>query len=311
MQFLITGGAGFIGSTVARRLLAEGHDVRVLDNFETGKADNVPAGVPVVRADVTDAAAVYAACAGADVVIHQAAMVSVSLSVTEPSRCYDVNVMGTRNVLEGARRAGCKRVVMASSAAVYGDAPALPKREDLPVMPLSPYAYAKWQNEVDAAYYDRFCGLETVCFRYFNVFGPRQDPASPYSGVISIACDRLLADRPFTVYGDGQQSRDFVYVEDVAAAVVKGATTPGIREAVINVGRGESVTVLELLATLGEALGKTPDLRFEPARAGDVRHSRSDASRLATQLGLRAEVSLADGLAATVAWLRAERAAAR
>lgn len=306
MNVLVTGGAGFIGSTVARRLIAEGHNVAILDNLETGKRHNVPAEAPLILGDVRDEAAVRAACVGKELVIHQAAMVSVSLSTVEPARCFDINVTGTRNVLSAASRAGCRRVVLASSAAVYGDEPTLPKREDMPVLPLSPYAYAKWQNEVDAAYWQRFCGLEAVCLRYFNVFGPRQDPASPYSGVISIAAQRLLSRQPFTVFGDGLQTRDFVFVQDVASAVVAASTRPDAAGAVINVGRGERVTLLQLLEQLGEVLGVQPELRFEGPRAGDVRHSLSDITQLRERLGIRSQVDLKTGLAATIAWMRGE-----
>ncbi len=309
MRVLVTGGAGFIGSTVARRLLADGHEVTIFDNLETGKLGNVPAGVPLIQADIRDEAAVRSACVGHELVIHQAAMVSVSLSTVEPQRCFDINVSGTRNVLAAAGRAGCRRLVLASSAAVYGDEPTLPKREDLPVLPLSPYAYSKWQNEVDAAYWHRYCGLQTVCLRYFNVFGPRQDPASPYSGVISIAVQRLLSRQPFTVYGDGLQTRDFVFVEDIAAAVVAAATHPDAAGQVINVGRGQRVTLLELLDQLSEVIGCTPELRFEAPRAGDVRHSLADISRLRERLGIGSQVDLRTGLAATLAWMRSEGAA--
>jgi nucleoside-diphosphate-sugar epimerase len=306
MNVLVTGGAGFIGSTVARRLLADGHAVTVLDNLETGKRHNIPDGIPLVHADIRDEAAVAAACVGQELVIHLAAMVSVSLSTVEPGRCFDINVRGTRNVLAAAGRAGCRRLVLASSAAVYGDEPTLPKREDLPPLPLSPYAYSKWQNEIDAAYFHRYCGLQTVCLRYFNVFGPRQDPASPYSGVISIASQRLLSRQPFTVYGDGLQTRDFVFVEDIAAAVIAACSRPQAAGSVINVGRGERVTLLELVSRLGEVIGVTPELRFEGPRAGDVRHSLADITRLREQLGIGSQIDLKTGLAATIAWLRGE-----
>ncbi|MFN3430866.1 MAG: SDR family NAD(P)-dependent oxidoreductase [Candidatus Sericytochromatia bacterium] len=305
MNVIITGGAGFIGSTILDRLLAEGHEVAVFDNLETGRRENVPAALRLIEGDVRDAAAVARAIAGADMVVHQAAMVSVSLSVSEPDRCWDVNVAGTRHVLEAARRAGCRRVVMASSAAVYGNEPTLPKREDLPASPASPYAYSKWLNELDARYYGEHLGLETVCLRYFNVFGPRQRPDSPYSGVISIAADRLLGDRPFTVFGTGEQTRDFVYVDDVAGAVMAALQAENLRHEVINVARGERVTLLELLRTMGQAAGHEPALSFAEARPGDVMHSLADVSRLDERLGYRAEVSLADGLARTLRWLRA------
>jgi UDP-glucose 4-epimerase len=304
MQVLVTGGAGFIGSAVVRKLLAEGHGVRVFDNLETGDRTNVPAGVPLIEGDIRDAAALEAAMAGSDHVVHLAAMVSVALSVAEPERCFDINVTGTRRVLETAKALGVKRVVMASTAAIYGNEPTLPKRETMAPRPESPYAYAKWQNEVDAGYYGRYLGLETVCLRFFNVFGPRQRPDSPYSGVISIAANRLLAGLPFTVNGTGEQTRDFIYVDDVASAVVASLSRPGLSHDVMNVGRGKAITLLELIDTLAGAIGVTPELKFEAPRAGDVLHSLSDASRLERVVSLKAAVPLDRGLAETIAWMR-------
>ena len=304
MKVLITGGAGFIGSTLARRLVADGHTVRVLDNLETGSPDNLIAGIDLLEGDIRDPQAVAAAMAGMDAVAHLAAMVSVAISVEEPRRCWDVNVVGTRRVLEAAREAGVRRVALASSAAVYGNEPTLPKREDSAVAPASPYAYSKWYNEVDAGYYGAYLGLETVALRFFNVYGPRQRPESPYSGVISIAADRLLTGQTFTVNGTGEQTRDFVYAEDVAGALESALTAPGITHEVVNVGRGERVSLLELLAVMGEAVGRAPSLAFGPPRAGDVLHSVCDPGRLADKLGYRARVPLAEGLARTIAWMR-------
>jgi UDP-glucose 4-epimerase len=310
MHVLITGGAGFIGSAVARALLSQGHRVRVLDNLETGARDNLPDGIDFVLGDVRDEAAVTQALAGCDAVVHLAAMVSVARSVAEPEHCWDVNVVGTRVVLEAARKAGCRRLVLASSAAVYGNEPTIPKRETMPPMPESPYGYSKWLNEVDAGYYGQYLGLETVCFRFFNVFGPRQRPDSPYSGVISIAAGKLLAGEPFTVFGSGEQTRDFVYVDDVAHAVVAGLTRPDIRHAVLNVGRGQSISLLELLTLMGQAIGQAPELRFAESRAGDVLHSEAEASRLEALLGVRAETPLERGVAEMLAWMQGAAAKA-
>ncbi|MNS49167.1 UDP-glucose 4-epimerase [compost metagenome] len=304
MKVLVTGGAGFIGSTLARRLVADGHTVRVLDNLETGSRDNLMAGIDLIEGDIRDPQAVAAAMAGMDAVAHLAAMVSVAVSVEEPRRCFDVNVVGTRHVLEAARESGVRRVALASSAAVYGNEPTLPKREDLAPAPASPYAYSKWHNEVDAGYYGAYLGLETVALRFFNVYGPRQRPDSPYSGVISIAADRLLTGQTFTVNGTGEQTRDFVYVEDVAGALVSALSAPGLTHEVVNVGRGERVSLLELLAVMGEAVGREPSLAFGPPRSGDVIHSVCDPARLADRLGYRARVPLAEGLARTIAWMR-------
>jgi UDP-glucose 4-epimerase len=231
-------------------------------------------------------------------------MVSVAMSVAEPERCWDINVNGTRQVLAAARAAGIRRVVMASTAAIYGNEPTLPKRESMTPRPESPYAYAKWLNEMDAGYYGRYMGVETVCLRFFNVFGPHQRPDSPYSGVISIAIDRLSKGLPFTVFGTGEQTRDFVHVDDVAAAVVAAVTRPGLQHEVINVGRGKATSLLELLAHMGTALGREPALTFGPPRAGDVLHSVAEVSRLESRLGLKARVPLDRGLAETLAWLQ-------
>jgi UDP-glucose 4-epimerase len=303
LRILVTGGAGFIGSTAVQQLLARGHDLVVLDNLETGSRDNVPAAAHFVEGDIRDLSALLEAVRGCDALVHQAAMVSVALSVTDPTRCWEVNVTGTRHALEAARLAGVRRLVLASSAAVYGQGPALPKQEAGPIAPASPYAYSKWLNEVDAGYYSRYHGLETVCLRYFNVYGPRQRPDSPYSGVISIAARQILDDRVFTVHGTGEQTRDFVFVEDVAEAIARSVETPGLREEVMNVGTGHRLDLLHLLEVMGKAAGRTPKLTYGPPREGDVLHSQADVSTMAERLGFRAEVPLETGLSRTLAWM--------
>lgn len=304
MKVLVTGGAGFIGSAVVQRLLSEGHTVRVLDNLETGVKENLADSVELFPDDIRDSNAVKYAVAGCDVIIHLAAMVSVPRSIDDPSLCWEVNVQGTRTVLDAAYRAGCRRMVLASSAAVYGNELALPKCETQPPQPESPYAYSKWMNELDAEYYHRFLGLETVALRFFNVFGPRQRPDSPYSGVISIAASKLLASEPFTVFGTGEQTRDFVYVDDVATAVVAAASYPALGHAVFNVGRGCGTTLLELIELIGKAVGQKPELHFEAPRPGDVLHSVAEVSRLETFLGKREITSLARGVDSLLQWLR-------
>jgi nucleoside-diphosphate-sugar epimerase len=302
MNLLVTGGAGFIGSTIVDRLMRQGHDIKVFDNFETGSRANLPAGIEVICGDVRDATALINASQGMDGIIHQAAMVSVPGSVAAPGTCFDINVQGTRNVLEAARQAGCRRVVLASTSAIYGENPDLPAKEDAPAAPASPYAYSKWLNEIDAAYYARYHGLETVALRYFNVFGPRQRNDSPYSGVIAIVLRALLAKQPITVYGTGLQTRDFVYVEDVATAVGQAIATPRLHNEVINVGQGQQVTLLELIETAAQLIGSDPELVFAPPRAGDVPHSRADISRLRDTLHHTPGVSLSVGLKHTLKW---------
>lgn len=304
MNLLITGGAGFIGSSVVEQAIAAGHTVRVFDNLETGERAHVPAGVPLIEGDIRDPEALRGAMAGVDAVIHLAAMVSVVRSVQEPKACWDVNVTGTHNVLAAAQEARCRRVVLASSAAVYGNAAALPKLETHTPEPASPYALTKGMNEVHAEYFSRYMGLETVCMRFFNVYGPRQRPDSPYAGVISIAAAKLLVGETFTVNGTGEQTRDFVYVDDVAGAVLAAATAPGLSHLVVNVGRGESIALLELLASMGRALGTAPQLAFGPPREGDVLHSRADITRLREELAYMPVVSLDEGLSRTVGWLQ-------
>lgn len=307
MKALITGGAGFIGSSIARALLAQGHEVRVLDNLETGSQENVPLGAEFIKGDIRDVPQLLWACLGVDVVFHQAAMVSVPLSLENPSRCFDINVQGTRNALFAAAQRGCRRVVIASSAAIYGNEPTLPKRESMIAACASPYAYSKWLNEQDAYYYSRFCSLETVCLRYFNVFGPGQRPDSPYSGVISTAMNKVLSQEPFTIFGSGEQSRDFVFVDDVAGAAIAGACKSGLQHGVFNVGRGESSSLLQLLKTIGNLVGVEPRINFVEPRPGDVLHSVADVSRLHECLAFAPSTTIQDGLAQTLAWLQVNR----
>jgi UDP-glucose 4-epimerase len=305
MKILVTGGAGFIGSAIAQRLLATGHTVVVFDNLETGQRANVPDDVELVEGDIRDLDAVKRVVRGVDDVIHQAAMVSVPASVEDPGYCFDVNITGTRNVLDAARRAGCRRVTLASSAAVYGAAPHLPAKESAQLAPASPYAYSKFVNEVDALYYHQYFGLQTLCLRYFNVYGPGQSPRSPYAGVIAIVARQLLAREPVTVFGTGEQTRDYVYFADVAGAVVRAVEMPSLAEHVLNVGRGQQVSLLEMIAELGRLLGHKPEVRFAEQRKGDVLHSLADIERLERSLGLPSATPLAVGLEQTLKWMQA------
>lgn len=306
MQVLVTGGAGFIGSHLAVALLRRGDQVRVLDNLSSGQRANLD-GLPVelVVGDVRDWETVRQAVQGCDLVFHQAALVSVPRSLAEPRLNHDVNVTGTFHVFEAARQAGIRRVVFASSAAVYGDAPALPASEaDRPV-PLTPYAVAKLANEQLAAVYTRSYGTEFVGLRYFNVFGPRQDPTSPYSGVLSIFCRAAVAGEGVTIYGDGRQTRDFVYVSDVVAANLAAANLAHVDEtAVYNVGCGQQISLLEVVVQLRASTGQPLPASHAPARQGDIRHSLADTSQAAARLGFRAQTSFPAGLRETVAWFR-------
>jgi nucleoside-diphosphate-sugar epimerase len=298
MLFLVTGGAGFIGSHITDRLLADGHTVRILDNFSTGKRENIPASpsVSIIEGDVADPATVHSAMRGVDRVFHEAAIASVPETVGNPLGSARVNYLGTLNVLESARQAGVKRVLFACSAAVYGDLPDLPKTEDMPLRPLSPYAVDKLASEHACQVYTQLYGLEAVALRYFNVFGPRQDPDSPYSGVISIFTDCLRNKRQPCIYGDGEQTRDFVYVADVVEANMRAMYSPRAPGRCYNIATGSTITINELLRTLCRLQGQPFDPEWLPGRDGDIRHSRADIGRALEELGWRPTVTFEDGL---------------
>jgi UDP-glucose 4-epimerase len=305
---LITGGAGFIGSHLVEALAAAGRPVRVLDDFSTGRRDNLAFVRPapeVVAGDVADPAAVERAVAGASVVFHLAAVASVQRSVEDPLGSHRACATGTLHVLDAARRAGIRRVVYAASASAYGVPAGDVQTEDEPARPLSPYAAAKLAGEYYAHAFAASYGLETVALRFFNIFGPRQRADSPYSGVIALFTEAMLAGRTPAVYGDGLQSRDFTYVADVVQALVKAAEAPGVSGRVYNVGTGRSITVLELVAVLNRLLGTELTPRHGPARAGDVRHSRADIGRSRRELGYEPAVSFEEGLRQTLEWYRA------
>jgi len=303
MRALVTGGAGFIGSHIVDRLLADGHQVRVLDDFSTGKRGNLPEHpeLTVVEGDVGDFDTVTEAMAGVDRVFHEAAVASVPRTLDDPVGSHRANYMGTLHVLEAARRAGTQRVVFAASAAAYGDRAAPPNLETMPVDPVSPYAVDKVASEHICRVYHRLYGVETVCLRYFNVFGPRQDPSSPYSGVISIFADCAREGRRPTVYGDGEQTRDFVFVSDVVEANMRAAMTPGVGALTVNIGTGRTTTLNQLLAAIGRVTGAPMQADYAEPRAGDIRDSWADASRAAETLGWSAEVELEQGLRALLA----------
>ena len=298
MKFLVTGGAGFIGSHITERLLSDGHQVRILDDFSTGKRDNIPVSdaVSVIEGDVGDFDTVRDWMQGIDIVYHEAAIASVPETVGDPLGSERTNYRGTLNVLEAARQADVRRVIFAGSAAVYGDLPELPKSEDMPVRPLSPYAVDKLASEHACRVYAQLYGLETVVLRYFNVFGPRQDPSSPYSGVISIFADSLGKGKQPNIYGDGEQTRDFVYVGDVVAANIRAATAPAAAGRTINVATGSTISINQLLRTLCRIQDAPFDPAYLPAREGDIRHSCANISQASRLLDWAPAVGFETGL---------------
>lgn len=303
-MYLVTGGAGFIGSHLAARLAMRGDAVRIFDNFSTGHKANVIAiggRVEIVRGDLRDEEAVRRAMDGVSVVFHQAADPSVPRSIDDPRTCYDINVLGTLNVLLAARDAGVRRVVFASSCAVYGDSPILPKSEQLAPEPASPYAASKLAGEELCTVFARVWGLETVSLRYFNVYGPRQDPKSAYAPVIPRFLQALLRGERPVIYGDGGQTRDFVYVGDVVQANLLAAEAPGIAGRVFNIAAGRSVSLYQLLLLMADLLGVPPKAEHLPPRPGDVRHSAADIRAARQALGYEPMVRLEEGLESTIA----------
>jgi len=300
---LVTGGAGFIGSHLCDALLAAGFSVRALDDFSSGREQNLSQAIgkiELIRGDLADPATTARACAGVDVVFHEGAIPSVPRSVAEPIRTNRANVDGTLNVLECARQAGVRRVVCAASSSAYGDTEELPKVETMPPNPRSPYALQKYAGEVYARLYHELYGLETVALRYFNVFGPRQDPKSEYAAVVPRFATACLRGEPATIHGDGEQSRDFTFVGDTVRANLLAADAPAAVGSVINVAGGRRISLNELLAALQQLTGSKVPAIHGPSRVGDVRHSLADLGRARTLLGFEPQVSLADGLRRTV-----------
>ncbi len=295
---LVTGGAGFIGSHLAEALLSEGRRVRVVDDLSTGRRALVPAGAEFLQGDVNEIAP--EAARGAEVVYHLAALPSVPRSVERPLESHRATARGTLAVLSAAERAGARRVVFASSSSVYGDTTSLPKREDMAPRPLSPYAAAKLAGELWARSWAAHTALETVSVRFFNVYGPRQDPDSPYAAVIPIFIEALRSGRPMPVNGDGRQTRDFTFVGDVVRGIIAAGRAPGASGRVYNLAGGRPVSVLGLGEALARLLGVPAAREFRPARAGDVRDSWADAGAARRDLGFEARVSLEEGLAGTL-----------
>ena len=305
-HYLVTGGAGFIGSHLAEALTARGDRVRVVDSLITGKRrnlDGVP-GAEFIEGDLANLEVARRAVAGVDFVLHQAAIPSVPRSVQDPIASNRANIDASVNVLVAARDAGVKRLVYAGSSSAYGNTPTLPKQEDMPTAPLSPYALQKLVAEQYAAMFTRLYGLETVTIRYFNVFGPRQDPSSPYSGVISLFISALAEGRRPTIYGDGEQTRDFTYVANVVDGVLRACAAPGASGTVINVATGGRISLNALFRTLRDILGVRVEPIYAEPRAGDVRDSQADITRARTLLGYEPTVSLEEGLRKTVEWYR-------
>jgi UDP-glucose 4-epimerase len=299
MKVLVTGGAGFIGSHVAERLLQAGHAVRVLDNFSSGRRENILGfadELEVVEGDIQSYERAHTAVQGCDVVIHEAALPSVPRSIQDPLTSNASNVIGTLNVLLAARDSGVRRVVYASSSSVYGAGKTLPKSEDLAVMPISPYAVAKLAGEGYCRSFWEVYGLETVALRYFNVYGVRQDPLSQYASVIPRFVDAMLAGDAPVVYGDGSQTRDFTYVDDVVAGTLLAVEAEGVAGKVFNIAAGEEVSVNRLLDVLREIIGAGVEPRHEPGRRGEVARSHADVSAAARELAYRPSVPLREGL---------------
>ena len=304
MLTLVTGGAGFIGSTLADALLAEGHEVRIIDDLETGFRANVPDAATFIEGSITDPATLQSAGAGVAVIFHEAALGSVARSVAHPLRTDEVNAHGTLAVLDAAHRLDVRRVVLASSSSIYGGAVERPTPESTASMPRSPYAVSKYAGEQYARVFAELHGLETVALRYFNVYGPRQRPDSEYAAVIPLFIAALRDGRVPHIHGDGKQSRDFAFVDDVIRANLLAAAAPADQCSgrYYNIAGGRERSLLEMLDILRDLLGVDTDATHGPARPGDVRHSSADLGAAASDLGYEPTIALEEGLARTVAW---------
>ncbi len=311
-EYLVTGGAGFIGSHIAGALLARGDAVRVLDNFSTGRRENLDFAeggnrLRIVNGDVRDPRAVEEVASGVDAIFHEAALPSVQRSIDDPAASHAVNADGTVIVLEAARKLGVRRFMYAGSSSVYGDNPSLPKSEEMLPAPMSPYAVSKLVGEYYCQVYARLYGIQTVTLRYFNVFGPRQDPDSPYAAVVPLFIEALAAGRRPLIYGDGHQSRDFTFIDNVVRANILALEAPGLSGEVLNVAMGERVSLLEMLEVLERIMGRPANPEHAPARAGDVKHSLADIARARQVLGYEPGVRMEEGLRLTVTHVLASR----
>jgi UDP-N-acetylglucosamine/UDP-N-acetyl-alpha-D-glucosaminouronate 4-epimerase len=312
-RYLVTGGAGFIGSHIVRRLVSQGEEVRVIDDLSTGneaRLDDVRCSIEFVQGDLADGKVSDEAVKGIDYVLHQAAIPSVQRSVNDPVGTNRANVTATVNLLESCRRAGVQRIVYAASSSAYGDTEVLPKTEDMPADPLSPYALQKFVGERYCQIYYKLYGLETVSLRYFNVFGPDQDPHSEYSAVIPKFITALLAKKPITVYGDGEQSRDFTYVENVVEANLLALQATAAPGNVCNIGCGERISLKALIGFLEEIIGVKAEVSYTEPKRGDVRHSLADITAARRLLGYEPKVMLKEGLTKTVAAFAANASSA-
>jgi nucleoside-diphosphate-sugar epimerase len=305
--WLVTGGAGFIGSNLARALLEDGRTVRVLDDFSTGfreNLDDIKDDIDLVEGDIRNADTCRRACEGTEIVFHEAAIPSVPRSMEDPQTTFDANTVGTHNMLMAARDRRVRRFVFAASSSAYGEVEELPKRETMRALPVSPYAAAKAAGELYVSTFCRSFGLETVSLRYFNVFGPRQDPTNQYAGVIAAFASRMLRGRQPIIFGDGTQSRDFTYIDNVLNANLLAAKAGEVHGEIVNIGCGEAADLNQMVTVFNEILGTDLDAVHEPPRPGDVKHSLADITAARDLLGYEPRVGFADGLRRTIAWYR-------
>lgn len=313
MRYVVTGGAGFIGSNTVEELVRRGHSVVVLDDFSAGKEENLAEirnKITVIKGSITDIEAVRKAMHEAEFVLHLAARTSVPRSVKDPLETNRINIDGTLNVLVAARDAKAKRVVFAASSSAYGETPTLPKTETMRPEPISPYGVTKFVGEVYAQVFGRCYGLENVCLRYFNIFGPRQDPSSPYSGVLAKFCTAFLEDGQPVIFGDGQQTRDFTYVENAVQANLLACEAPNVSGRVFNIGTGSRSSLSQTVELLSKISGKRLEVKYDPPRDGDIRDSLADIAQARQFLGYEPHVAFEEGLRRTFEWYRAVQAKA-
>jgi nucleoside-diphosphate-sugar epimerase len=310
MRYVVTGGAGFIGSNTVDELVRRGHSVVVLDDLSSGKEENLSEirnKITLIKGSITDIEVVRKAMHEAEYVLHLAARTSVPRSVKDPLETNKINIEGTLNVLVTARDMKVKRVVFAASSSAYGETPTLPKVESMQPEPISPYGVTKYVGELYGQTFGRCYGLENVSLRYFNIFGPRQDPSSPYSGVLAKFCTAYLEDTPPVVFGDGEQTRDFTYVENAVQANLLACEAPSVSGKVFNVGTGGRTSLNDVLKALGKITGKALEAKYEPARDGDIRDSQADISQAREYLGYDPQVDFEEGLSSTFEWYRSSQ----